>query len=233
MGIGLLYAARGLGTGIGPIAARAGVAERHWPTMFGLGLAVTGLCYLTVGRVGWGVWLPLLVVLAHAPSGANWVASTVLLQKRTPDRYRGRVFATEWLLITLVDAVAILAVAALLETGWATLRQAISLVRGGRDRRRPALAPDRRAGRDEEQGRRLAATPCRLTVFKPRPASGPRTTPRSPTAGASPACEAALLDGDPELLGVEAIGPRMVEQPAGAADERLEHLLGVEACHPA
>ncbi len=125
VGIGLLFAARGLGTGIGPIAARAGVAERNWPLMFGIGLTVTGLCYLTVGWVAWGAWLPVLVVLAHAPSGANWVASTVLLQKRTPDRYRGRVFATEWLLITLVDTLAILAVAFLLQTGGATLRQAI------------------------------------------------------------------------------------------------------------
>jgi MFS family permease len=125
VGIGLLFAARGLGTGIGPIAARAGVAERHWPMMFGLGLAVTGLCYLTVGWAAWGLWLPLLVVIAHAPSGANWVASTVLLQKRTPDRFLGRVFATEWLLITLADTLAILAIAILLQTGWATLRQAI------------------------------------------------------------------------------------------------------------
>jgi MFS family permease len=125
VGIGLLFAARGLGTGIGPVTARASIAERHWPTMFGLGLALTGLCYLTVGWMAWGLWLPLLVVLAHAPSGANWVASTVLLQKRTPDRYLGRVFATEWLLITLVDSLAILAVATLLQTGWATLREAI------------------------------------------------------------------------------------------------------------
>jgi MFS family permease len=125
VGIGLLFAARGLGTGIGPIAARAGVPERHWPTMFGLGLVMTGLAYMTVGWMAWGLWLPLLVVVAHAPSGANWVASTVLLQKRTPDRYRGRVFATEWLLITLIDSAAILAVSVLLQTAAVTLRQAI------------------------------------------------------------------------------------------------------------
>ena len=127
VGIGLLFAARGLGTGIGPVIARAGVAQRHWPVMFGIGLVITGLCYLTVGWVGWGIWLPLLVVLAHAPSGANWVASTVLLQKRAPDRYLGRVFATEWLLITLVDTLAILAVSVLLQAGGATLRQAVLL----------------------------------------------------------------------------------------------------------
>ncbi len=127
VGIGLLYAARGLGTGIGPIAARAAVPdERRWPLMFGLGIAASGLCYLAVGWLDWGlVLLPLLVVAAHAPSGANWVCSTVLLQKRTSDRYRGRVFATEWLLITFVDSLAILAVALVLQTGLATLRQAI------------------------------------------------------------------------------------------------------------
>ena len=125
VGIGLLYAARGLGTGIGPVAARAGVTERRWPLMFGLGLIGTGLAYLTVGWMAWGLWLPLLVVLAHTPSGANWVASTVLLQKRTPDGYRGRVFATEWLLITLIDSVSILAVAVLLQTGRVSLREAI------------------------------------------------------------------------------------------------------------
>ena len=125
VGIGLLYSARGLGTGIGPVAARAGVPERRWPTMFGLGLVMTGFCYLAVGATGWGLWLPLLVVLAHTPSGANWVTSTVLLQKRTPDRYLGRVFASEWLLITLVDTLSILAVAVLLETGGVSLRGAI------------------------------------------------------------------------------------------------------------
>jgi MFS family permease len=125
VGIGLLFSVRGLGTGVGPVAARAAVAERHWPMMFGLGLVGTGLCYLAVGWMAWGLWLPLLVLLAHAPSGANWVASTVLLQKRPPGRYRGRVCATQWLLITLVDSLSILAVAVLLESGWATLRQAI------------------------------------------------------------------------------------------------------------
>ena len=154
VGIGLLFAARGLGTGIGPIAARAGVAERHWPTMFGLGLVVTGLAYMTVGRMAWGLWLPLLVVVAHTPSGANWVASTVLLQKRTPDRYRGRVFATEWLLITLVDAAAILAVSILLQTGAATLRQAIFWfaaleIAGGLVWLAAVVPAERRAAREE------------------------------------------------------------------------------------
>ena len=42
--------------------------------------------------------------------------STVLLQHRTEDRYRGRVFATEWLLLTGADTLSILAASVLLES---------------------------------------------------------------------------------------------------------------------
>ncbi len=127
IGVGILYSARGVGTGVGPVAARAWVPdERHWPTLLGLGIAASGLIYLAIGGLPWSP-LPvvLLVLLAHAPGGANWVFSTVMLQRRTEDRYRGRVFATEWLLVTFADTLAILAAAALLESGLAGLRGAI------------------------------------------------------------------------------------------------------------
>lgn len=127
IGMGLLFGARGFGTGVGPIAVRAWIPdERKWPMMLGLGIAASGLFYLAVGATPWVLWLVVpLVILAHAPSGANWVSSTVLLQKRTVDRFRGRVFATEWLLITLVDALSIFVAGALLELGVLDLRSGI------------------------------------------------------------------------------------------------------------
>lgn len=128
VGIGLLYAARGLGTGIGPIAARAWVpAKDKWPLMFGLGILFSGLAYLGVGWLPWTFWLLPLVLLAHTTSGANWTFSTVLLQERTSDEYRGRVFSTDWLMLTLVDAVAIFAAAVILETEVLSLRSGILL----------------------------------------------------------------------------------------------------------
>jgi hypothetical protein len=45
------------------------------------------------------------------------VLSTTLLQQRSQDRYRGRVFATDWLLVTLVESGSILAASLLLEAG--------------------------------------------------------------------------------------------------------------------
>jgi uncharacterized membrane protein len=71
-----------------------------------------------------------LVIFAHAASGGNWVLSTVILQKRTEDRYRGRVFSTDWLLVMSAESLSILVGSALLELGWLTLEDAV-LVFGG------------------------------------------------------------------------------------------------------
>ena len=126
LGIGLLYAVRGVGTGVGPIVARAVFPnERRWPVVIGAGVSIGGLFYVGVSAIPWSFLLLPLVLLAHAPSGANWVLSTVLLQHRTEDRYRGRVFATEWLLLTGADTVSILTASLLLESGALTLRGAV------------------------------------------------------------------------------------------------------------
>ena len=122
LGIGLLYGLRGLGTGIGPIAVRSWLPdEKRWPLMMGVGIVISGLCYVGVSIVPWLVGIGLLVVLAHAPSGANWVGSTVLPQKRTVDSFRGRVFSAEWLAVTLADSISILTASLLLESGSASL----------------------------------------------------------------------------------------------------------------
>lgn len=118
-GIGVLFAARGLGTGVGPVVARAAFREsRRWPAVLGACVIASGLGYAGValaGDVRWAV--AALVAFAHAASGANWVLSTTLLQERSEDRFRGRVVATDWLLVTLVDSVSILAASLLLEAG--------------------------------------------------------------------------------------------------------------------
>lgn len=122
-GIGVLFAVRGLGTGVGPIVGRKlFVDARAWPTVMGANILLSGVAYATLSRLpfAWVVAVPIL--LAHAGSGANWVFANVLLQRRTADRYRGRVFATEWLLIMSADALSIFAASSLLEAGWLDLR---------------------------------------------------------------------------------------------------------------
>ena len=51
------------------------------------------------------LWLAALAVAAaHAAGSVVWVSSTVLLQTAVPDAYRGRVFAFEFALLTLVSS---------------------------------------------------------------------------------------------------------------------------------
>ena len=133
-GIGVLFMARGIGTGIGPIVARAAFKDRaRWPAVIGGCIVFCGVGYAAVGLVPWDLGRASLFVLiallaaAHAASGANWVLSTVLLQERTADRYRGRVFGTEWLLLMGIESLSILFASVLLQVGVLELRLGFQL----------------------------------------------------------------------------------------------------------
>ena len=75
----------------------------------------SGVMYVMVGFAD-AIWVMILfVLLAHTASGANWVKSTVLLQKRTIDVFRGRVFSTEWLLFTIMNSISVICASLILE----------------------------------------------------------------------------------------------------------------------
>ena len=122
-GIGVLFAARGLGTGLGPVLARALFRDQgSWFTVLGACIALSGVGYLAVAALPWaagagGLALVATVVFAHAASGANWVLSTTLIQTRAEDRYRGRVFTADWLILALVESASTLAASLALEWG--------------------------------------------------------------------------------------------------------------------
>ncbi|MBZ0114728.1 MAG: MFS transporter, partial [Thermoanaerobaculia bacterium] len=114
--MGFLYSARGIGTGLGPVLARRFLPDSGtWSVAMGWCILTSGLFYAAVAWYPWTYWVALPVLAAHTASGANWVMTTVLLQRRSEDRYRGRVFATEWLLIMAADALSILTASLLLE----------------------------------------------------------------------------------------------------------------------
>ncbi len=131
--IGILFSARGLGTGIGPILARRWFKnEDYWPTLLGLCVSFSGLFYLVVSISPWSsiFFLALIVAIAHVSSGANWVLSNVMLQKRAVDRYRGRVFASEWLAVTGVNTISIFAASLMLESAEFSLRTGFQVLAG-------------------------------------------------------------------------------------------------------
>lgn len=128
IGLGVLYAARGVGTGIGPVIGRRIFPnEKIWIKAMGYCMVFAGLMYAFVSGIESLILMSLLVMAGHLASGSNWVMSTVLLQRRAPDTFRGRVFSTEWLLFTLSQSISVTFAAIMLEFGFLSIRQAVLL----------------------------------------------------------------------------------------------------------
>ena len=126
MGVGILFAARGVGTGIGPIIARSLFRDRAaWPAMIGWMVSLCGAGYVLVSLMEWDYWVVLVVIIAHAASGANWVMSTVMLQTLSEDSWRGRMFATDFLIMAGMNGLSTLVASIWYDSGTVSLRQAI------------------------------------------------------------------------------------------------------------
>ena len=106
LSIGLLYAARGAGAGIGPILAQRLFGDGQQFMRRAVGIS---FLFSAVGYVGFsfspGLALAMLaVMIAHVGGSIQWVFSTALLQMRLPAQLRGRVFAIEYAGLTLTTA---------------------------------------------------------------------------------------------------------------------------------
>jgi MFS family permease len=105
-GIGVLYGARGVGAGLGPIALRwmLGQQPRTLRRTIGPAFFVVGIFYVALAGAPTLPLAALSVLCAHFGGSILWVFSTVLLQLEVPDQFRGRVFAAELALVTLVTS---------------------------------------------------------------------------------------------------------------------------------
>jgi MFS family permease len=114
LGTGLLFAARGLGALVGPLILRRVLSRSSWllPGL-AVSMAVYGFAYLGVSISAW-FWLVVpLVAVAHLSGGANWTLSNYALQIEVPDSLRGRVFATDQMIVTLAMSFSLLFAGAL------------------------------------------------------------------------------------------------------------------------
>lgn len=129
-GFGLFFFARGVGTGLGPILARTLFKnEERWPRLIGQLIMVSGLFYITVGLT-LEMYLSLtvlLVVCAHCASGANWVLSTIMMQRWVEDEVRGRVFSADMLILSVAFSCSTSVAGYLMENTTLTIQQGILL----------------------------------------------------------------------------------------------------------
>jgi predicted MFS family arabinose efflux permease len=105
-GIGVLFAARGIGTAVGPIVARriAGEGEKRMQTSIGISFIIAGVFYAAFGSATSFVFALIVLGIAHCGGSILWVFSTVILQRAVDDKFRGRVFAAELAFMTLTMA---------------------------------------------------------------------------------------------------------------------------------
>lgn len=102
-GIGILFAARGLGALTGPFLVRSivGVSERGLIAGIAASFVIFAICY---GLLPLAPALPiaaLAVFGGHLGGGAQWTLSSYGLQRAAPDAIRGRVFSFDYGLVTL------------------------------------------------------------------------------------------------------------------------------------
>jgi MFS family permease len=101
---GVLYSIRGIGAAIGPILARRyfGETRRDMYRSISFSFFIASGSYILFSMAPSLLWAIPCVLVGHLGGSIQWVFSTTLLQQIVPDQFRGRVFAAEMALLTLV-----------------------------------------------------------------------------------------------------------------------------------
>lgn len=104
---GILYAARGVGTGIGSILGRRLIGENDSALKLqtSLGFLVAAVGHAAFGFTHSLVLASLFVAIAHVGGATLWITSTVYWQRHVADEFRGRIFALEFLGMDIAFAI--------------------------------------------------------------------------------------------------------------------------------
>ena len=127
-GIGILFMARGFGSGFGPMAGRKMMNNKILqPYLIGLAVGTSGIFYIIISLMEWSNLLLLMIFISHAASGFNWVQSTTLTQERAGDEWRGRVAGADFLALTFMMGTSAITAGFILENNLLQLREVIAL----------------------------------------------------------------------------------------------------------
>ena len=126
-GIGILFMARGFGSGFGPIGRPLMRNNFLRPYLIGLAVGISGIFYAIISLMEWNNLLLIMIFISHASSGFNWVQSTTLTQERAGDEWRGRVAGADFLALTLMMGLSAITAGYILENELLQLREVIAL----------------------------------------------------------------------------------------------------------
>ena len=110
LGVGILFAARGLGALVGPFAARTFATDDRARILRGITIAfavyLVGYALLPLSP---GIWAAaVFIFIGHLGGGAQWTLSAFGLQRASPDRIRGRVLSVDFGLALTVSSISTL-----------------------------------------------------------------------------------------------------------------------------
>ncbi len=107
LAVGLLYAAHGVGSGIGPLLGdrlSGGFQDKMWKSI-GISFFVTAAAFIAFSCSPTLLPALLFLMIVYMGSSNIWVMSTSLLQINTSDHVRGRVFSVDFGMFMLMIAV--------------------------------------------------------------------------------------------------------------------------------
>jgi len=101
---GILYSVRGIGAALGPILAwhYFGETRKAMYRSISFSFFIASGAYILFALAPTLLWAIPCVLAGHIGGSIQWVFSTTLLQQIVPDQFRGRVFAAEMALLTLI-----------------------------------------------------------------------------------------------------------------------------------
>ena len=117
--VGLLFAAGGVGSGIGPLVVQPFLRGRHRALRAAMlaGYLLMSAALALAAPLASLTWVLIGSAVRSIGAGMVWVFSTQLLLETVPDELRGRIIATEHAAMTLLGAVGSACVGAGLELG--------------------------------------------------------------------------------------------------------------------
>ena len=130
LGMSFLMGARGVGALLGPLVGGYWAGGHRSRLRIGI---LAGFFAITAGYCSLGVvneiwWAIAAVILAHAGGSTIWVFSTTLLHFQTDDRFRGRVFSSDFGF--LVVTMSVMAYAAGVAVDFGISVRAIAIISG-------------------------------------------------------------------------------------------------------
>lgn len=117
---GVLYSMRGIGAAIGPFLAWRwfGADSSGMRRAIGAAFAISAAAYLLFSQAPNIFIAGIFVLFGHIGGAIQWVFSSTLLHLRVEEQFRGRVFAVEMALLTLIMSLSTLATGQAMDAGY-------------------------------------------------------------------------------------------------------------------